>query len=172
MSFPPASPCHRPHHSLLRAFLPLIPSLLLEIQTTGHQRNEAPKVKTSPKAQALQGQAGLMGEAQAKVSRPQLSRPDTAGLHHLSMTQHILGFLAVLRHPSDTPQGVQPVLTPMSHKVRKENSCTIQEARDPNFRITRVIILGTSKTACNRRSALSIHWKIQEHSLLSPKIWV
>lgn len=106
MSFPPASPCHRPHHSLLGALLPLIPPLLPGRQTTGHQRNEAPKVKTSPKAQAPQGQAGLVGEAQAKVSRPQLSRPDTAGLNHLRMTQHILGFLAVLRHPSDTPQGV------------------------------------------------------------------
>lgn len=49
-----------------------------------------------------------MGEAKAKVSRPQLSRPDTAGLSHLSMTWHILGFLAVLWHPSGTPQGVQP----------------------------------------------------------------
>ena len=64
------------------------------------------------------------------------------------------------------------MLTLVSHKTRQENNWTIQEASDPNFKITTVIILGTSKRAYNRRSALSIHWKIQEQSLLSPKIWV
>lgn len=56
--------------------------------------------------------------------------------------------------------------------MREENNWIIQEASDPNFKLTKVIILGTSKRACHWRSAFSTHQKTQEHSLLSSKTWV
>lgn len=134
------------------------------------KQHKAPTTENHPKysvnAQAPWGQAGLGCTREGQCG---LALPATAWLHFLSVTQHILGFLC-MSTSSDTQQGFQTVITPVSHKMRKENSWTTQEQSIQSSESPGLLFWKYNSLTLN--IMFIIYQKIQAHALLSPKIQI